>query len=356
MLSREEITLEVAGLMIRPVSITVDIGAGKAARSFSAKLAGTREQVRAWIDAFANSPPCKVLATGKVVLTGHLEKYSPRFDADSYEMTVSGRSKTGDLVDSSHGHKKGEFRDKAPKAIAEELAKEHGIKIDGAGAAKAREVFRLNPGETVFDAIERLARRDGFNFTDTPDGNLHLFDKPDENHAGQLIEGRDFESGSADFDSSKRFKKTEVKGQSPIGHDADNLQIQVEVEDESGARNRRKVIVAPEFLRKQDAKKRAQHHRDRAAGRGITCEFTLSRWRDDAGEFWAPRKLVYIESPLLGVSQMMMLESVILKQGERDGTTAETSWVDPRAYGGKAGKGGKSGKAIAMKGTGGDDE
>lgn len=355
MLSREEIFIEVAGQMIRPVSITVNIGADKAARAFSAKLAGTREQVRGWIEGFRNSPPCKVLASGKPVLTGHLEKYSPRFDENSYEMTVSGRSKTGDLVDSSHNHKKGEFKNKAPKAIVEEIAGEHGVKIEGAGGAKPREIFRLNPGETIFAAAERLARRDGFNITDTPAGNLHLFDKPEESHAGQLIEGRDFESGSADFDSSKRFKKTEVKGQASIDHDADNLQIDAEVEDESGARQRRKVIVAPEFLRKQDAKKRAQHHRDRAAGKGISCEFTVPRWRDDAGEFWAPRKLIYIESPLLGVSQVMMLESAVLKQGERDGTTAELSFVDPRGYGGKAGKGGKSGKHISMKGTGEED-
>lgn len=354
--AREEIFIEVAGLMLRPVSISVNIGAGKAARAFSTKLAGTRAEVRGWLDAFRNSPPCRILANGSPVLTGHLEKYSPRFDENTYEMTVSGRSKTGDLVDSSHGHKKGEFLNKAPRAIIDEISGEHGVAIKGGGGARAREVFRLNPGETVFEAVERLARRDGFSFTDTEDGNLHLFDQPDENHAGQLIEGRDFASGSAAFDSSKRFRKTEVRGQASLDHEADNLQIQTEVEDENGARARRKIIVAPEFLRQQDAKRRAQHHRDRAAGRGITCEFSVARWRDAGGAFWAPRKLIYIESPSLGVAQMMMLESVVLKQGERDGTTADLSFVDPRAYGGKSGKGSKSGKAWSMKGAGDEEQ
>lgn len=353
-MATEDVVLAVGGQSIRAVSISISIGADMASRSFEATLAGDKAQMKAWAALFGPSPAAKVLASGTVVLTGHVEKYSLRFAAESYEMTVSGRSKTGDAVDSSHNHKKGEFKNKSPKAIITEIAKDQGVEIEGAGGAAARELFRLNPGETIFRAAERLARRDGFSITDTPDGKLHLFDQPTEDHAGALIEGRDFEEGSAVFDQSKRFKKTEVKGQAPVDHDDDNLRFTAEVEDETGARNRRKVIVAPEFLRKLDAKKRAQHHRDRSAGRGLTCEFTVPRWRDEAGEIWAPRKKIYVESDLLDLAKVMMLERVTLKQSGRDGTRAEMSFVDPRAYGGKKGKADKSGKQHSMKGAGAD--
>jgi prophage tail gpP-like protein len=355
MLALETVEIDVAGAGgLQPTSITISIGADRAARAFEAKLAIDKITGPALLEAFRQSPPCRILASGTLVLTGHVEKASPRFDADAYELTISGRSKTGDAIDSAHNHKTGEFRNKAPKDIVAELAKEQGVEIDGGGGASQREVFRLSPGETIFTAAERLARRDGFSITDTAEGKLHLFDRPTERHAGSLIEGVNVFSASAVFDATKRFARTSVKGQTPIDHGAENLEFEAEVTDENGARARRRIVVAPEFLRSQDARKRAEHHRDRAAGRGTTAEAVVSGWRDRAGEIWAPRKLVYVESPLLGLSQVMMIEGAVLKQSERDGTITDLSLVDPRAYGGKGAKGNKSGKQWSMTNLGGD--
>jgi prophage tail gpP-like protein len=346
------VLLNVGGESILPASISLDIGADKAARSFQAELVGPRWQMLGWITSLAQSPPATITYNGVLAFTGHVEKVQPRFDAGAYSLSISGRSKTGDLVDSSHNHKTSEFKKKAPKAILSDIVSEHGVAVEGQGGARVRDLFRLNPGETIYSAVERLGRRDGFTACDTPEGNLHLFDAPTESQAGSLIEGVHFQSGSATFDASKRFAKTQVKAQAPVDHGPDNLEIDIEETDPSGARARRKVIVAPEFLRKDEAKKRAAHARDRSAGRGITCEFVIAGWTDDGGQIWQPRKLIYVESPSLGLSQVMMIETARLSLSERDGTQAALSFVDPRAYGGKGGKGSKSAKVYDLKGAG----
>lgn len=60
-------------------------------------------------------------------------------------------------------------------------------------------------------------------------------------------------------------------------------------------------------------------------------------------------KLIWTESPYLDVTQDMLIERVSYDQDE-SGSIATLSLVDPRAHGGKKGKGSKSGKSWNQSG------
>ncbi len=97
--------------------------------------------------------------------------------------------------------------------------------------------------------------------------------------------------------------------------------------------------------------------RSRQRRAGTTAQITVKGWRDAAGKLWQPGWLIPVHVADLGLAQEMMIESVSYEQqdaGTGDGTVARLSLVDPRAYGGKAGKGGKSNAAWTV-GAGGED-
>lgn len=366
----EIVTIETAGMTLQPISISIEIAMDEAARSFEAKVKQPGLSQAQLLRALRGSPQAVIRSKasdgvafgeaggGETVLTGHVEKRSPRLGESEAELPISGRSKTGDVVDSSAEHTTGEFRDKTAPDVFGELAGKQDVKVVSELDHETKPLFRLRPGERIFTAAERWARTEGFVIGDTADGEIALRKAGEKRHAGALTEGVNVLDASAVHDDSKRMAKVKVKAQAPDGYSADDLEIEAEAADEGGARKRLRVIVPPEQIRKQDARKRARIHRDRAAGEGTTCEVTVPGWRDKDGKLWAPGLLVFVEIPSLDLVQDMCLKKARLTQegGATSKTTAQLSLVDPRAMGGKKGKGAKSGGQWDLGKAGGDDE
>ncbi|TCR69687.1 hypothetical protein [Bosea sp. BK604] len=365
----EIVTISAAGLELSPVTIGITMAMDEAARSFEAKVKQPGMSQAQLLVALRNSPPCTirtaasdgvawgVTAGGNLVLTGHVEKRSPRLGEAEAELAISGRSKTGDVVDSAADHESGEFRDKKAPEVLGALAGKQNVKVESELDHPPRELFRLRPGETIFTAAERWSRAEGFAIGDTPEGNLALRKAGSKRHAGSLTEGRNVRDASAVHDDSKRFGKVKVRAQAPDGYAPDDLQVEDEAGDTQAGRQRLKVIVPPEQIRKKDARKRAQWHRDRAAGEGTTCEVTVTGWRDEGGTLWQPGWLIFAELPSLDVIQDMLIKTIKLDQqgdGEKGYTRATLGLVDPRAFGGKQPKGAKS-SVLDLGKIGGDD-
>lgn len=365
----EIVTIKAGGLVLRPVTIAIEIAMDEAARSFEAKVKQPGLSQAQLLDTLAGRPACTIhslasdgvsLAAGEggdLLLTGFVEKRSPSLRSAEAELPIAGRSKTGDAVDSAADHDSGEFRDKTAKDTFETLAAKQDVQVESDLQHPKRPLFRLRPGERIFTAAERWARAEGFAIGDTAEGKLKFARAGEKRHAGSLTEGLNVVDASAVHDDSKRFGTVKVRAQAPSGYSPDELQIEAEATDNVGGK-RLKVIVPPEQIRKADARKRAQWHRDRAAGEGTTCEVTTTGWRDAAGRLWTPGLLVFVEIPSLGIVQDMLVKKVSLKQDDSEsaGTQASLSLVDPRAFGGKKGKGSKSGKALDLGKSGGDDD
>lgn len=376
----EIVTLRVPGLDdLRPVTIAVAMALDEAARSFEAKIKVPGLSQAELLEALAGSPKIEIFSAfsdnkqagavkngqvklGELLLTGHVEKRSPALRSAEAELPIAGRSKTGDLVDSSAEAKKGEWKNKKADEVFKDLADGYDITIETDFAHKPKVTFRVRPGETVHQAFDRWARSEGFTVTDTEKGNVKLTSaKNAKRHAGAIREGittwPKLLDASAVHDDSKKFSSVKIKAQAPDGYGPDALEIEAEAKDETIRRKRLRVVTPPETVRKQDSRERARWHRDRAAGEGTTCEVMLLGWRDEKQTFWTPGFLVTCEIPTLGIMQDMLIKKVSFEQSdaENDGTVARLSLVDPRTFGGKKGKGGKSGKHMDTGKAGGDD-
>lgn len=89
-----------------------------------------------------------------------MDKVSPAFGPARHEVTVTGRDKTGDLLDCSA--KVGEHLGQRLEAIVAALAKPYGIGVSvitDTGAVFER--FAPNVGDSVGECIERLCRQRG---------------------------------------------------------------------------------------------------------------------------------------------------------------------------------------------------
>lgn len=297
-----------------------------------------------------------VAANGEQIVVGYVDKYQPGFTAAEARVTVSGRSLSQDMIDSSAVHATGRFENKTLADVAKEIDPAGlGVVVEGTLDKVAK--IQITPGETAFQVIERVARSQGVTLTGMADGKIKARspDAQRQRHAGGLIEGLNLKEADAVHDWSGRHSKVTVRGQTVIGHGTDALEIEAIAKDASVNRNRPLIIVVPEDTDRTRAKSRAKNHRDRAAGRSLSASLTVQGFRDEAGTIWEPGRLVWVESPTLQIQQDMLIETATFEQSNRAGSTTRLDVVDPRAYGGKKGKGTQSGASWSQDSSDAED-
>ncbi len=324
-----------------------------AARSFQIEAAaeGGASRVR-WT--FKAGTPIDIFFDDALVCRGYVDRFQPKLAGhDKAEITISGRSKSQDFIDSSAVHDTGQFKNRTPQEIGAALD-QFGVGIVTDELLKKVPVYRITPGETAFRCVEKLCREQGVFVVGQADGSIMLTKGGKRRHAGMLAEGVSILEIEADHNWSGRHSDVIVRGQAPYGHGADALQIEGIARDAEVGRYRPVIVLHDGDTDKDRAKKRAATRRDREAGNSLKAEVMAQGFADERGEIWNPGNLIFTQSDFADVRQDMAIETVLMTQDRERGSLSALSLVDPRALGGKGGGGGSAGGAWATDAGGGE--
>lgn len=320
------------------VDASVQYGAEQAARHFS--LTSTDGQTFANRWDFMPGTPVKVSEGGVILVTGIIDKMTPSYSADAHSIAISGRSNSKDTIDSSVEHDTGEFRDKTILDIANALDKQGVGFSSNLSTSDMPKIpyFRINPHETVFEAIDRIARKQQLLLIGQADGGI-LIDKGGSTSVNApLIEGQNIECASACFDESKKHSKYTCKGQKTKGSSKADLQMMADAKDSSIKRNRPKTFSHESEVDQSDLQKRADNHRDRQFGESISACIKVRDWRDANGLAYKENSLIPVYSPMLKIQMAMIIAGVHCTKGEH-GSFTELTLKHPKALGSKANAG-----------------
>lgn len=289
----------------------------------------------------------EIMFDGKLACRGYVDRYQPKLGHhDTAEITISGRSKSQDFIDSSAVHDTNQFKNKDPQEIGDALDK-FGVGITTDEQLSKVKIYRITPGETAFRCIEKLCREQGVFVVGQADGSIKLTKGGKQRHAGGLIEGQSILEIEADHNWSNRHSDVIVRGQAPYGHGEDALQIEGLARDAEVGRYRPVIVIHDGDTDKDRAKKRASTRRDREAGNSLKANVTTQGFCDSGGTVWEPGNLIFTQSDFADVKQDMGIEDVTFAQDRKQGSLSQLSLVDPRALGGKGGKGGSAGEGWA---------
>ena len=104
---------------------------------------------------------CRVQLDGDAVIQGWVDVVTVDYDARGHTLSVRGRDTTGDLVDCSAATEPGEWKDARLEEIAAALCAPFDIGVTVADDVDTGEPFarfRIEEGESVFEAIDRACR------------------------------------------------------------------------------------------------------------------------------------------------------------------------------------------------------
>jgi prophage tail gpP-like protein len=260
---------------------------------------------------------CEVRTRGKVLLTGWVDAYKPSYDAQSHNVSVSGRSKTCDFVDSSVLVDGGQFRGLTVGTIARQLAKPYDLTVKVLKDGEPEAEVQVQQGETCFALVERLSRLQELLVTDDAEGNLVLTRAGAGRAAVALRHGKNILSASADLDHSKRFSDVIVKAQRPGNSNKSNDDApEVDPDDPDGPDPERHARLRTQL--------------DTAARIGLianTSERFLARMRSvrdgTTGKKGSPKTLTQIHGAIKDPEIKRYRPMVIVAEAQADDMTAE---------------------------------
>lgn len=279
---------------------------------------------------------CTLRAAGLVLVTGYVDAITVQGTArGGRSFQVSGRDRTGDLVDCSELSDPGEWSDVSLLELVTELAAPFGVPVRAAledlGAPFL--LFRRQPGESAWSAIERACRLRAVLVFSSGDGELVL-DRPATTSAvAQLVEGETILEWLLEVDHADRFRDYYVRGQS-TDEFAGELAAEVagQATDPSIGRFRPLLVLAEGALTFEDAEDRAAWEATVRASRAarITCR-TQGLRQGRGGPLWAVNQLVPVRIPTAAVNRRLLISGVKFRR-DSSGTTTELVLVRPDAY------------------------
>lgn len=245
---------------------------------------------------------CQVEIAGAALITGYIDDATEAFEANNHELSVRGRDAAGDLIDCSAVHKSGEWKNARLEDIAADLARPFDIAVTASSSTgKAFESFRIQEGETVFEAIERACRQRALLVTSNGVGGLVIGSgKGIENNRAALVLGKggNVLKLTAEASGRERFSHYTVKGQNAGGGFMDAEDIagdEATIQDGTVTRHRPLIVLAEEPGDGPTFAERARWEQRVRAARSKRISVTVQGWLDQAGKPWRPGDVVPCE-------------------------------------------------------------
>jgi len=272
--------------------------------------------------------------TGKTaILTGYIDKVTFSLQAQNRTITISGRSKTADLIDSSITGKN-EYKNLGLKAIAEKLIEPFGVKLLlRADAGAVFDKFTVRQGETIFEALDRLARARSLIMYPSFEGNIILAKKDTTLASTEIRAGVNLLGGSATYDNSERFSKYIIKAQTQgtKGTAEQAIGSKGEATDSGITRTRELLVIAENVADNAAALERAKYEADIRAARSVEVDVSVQGWRQDDGTIWDVNQLIFLDAGFLGYRGQALVKKVqFVKDG--GGTKADLTLIRPDAF------------------------
>jgi prophage tail gpP-like protein len=271
---------------------------------------------------------CRVQLGDDVLITGWVDRYAPSYDANRHTIVVNGRSKTGDLVDCSAVVTGGQFRGYGIEQIARALLAPFVIAlVVETDLGEPFDDVQIEPGESVFEVLDKLARQRAVLLTDRGDGALVITTPGASRASGALVQGENILSAAGEIDFSRRHSVYLGRSQKPgddwsFGDDA--AQVAAEVTDPAITRYRPLVVLGETAADAETLRERVRWQALRRAGDGTRMTITVQGWRQPDGRLWTAGQMVPVRSSWLAVNDDLCIVAVEFRLSDSGTTTRMT--------------------------------
>ena len=303
---------------------------------------------------------CQIIFQDIPVLTGFIERMVFEYSANTHSVSIEGRDKTADIVDSTIV---GNVDLKAPISLEQVIRDVVGLigadinvinLVDGLKDFDENELVVAEIGDNAFEFIEKYARKRGTLLSTNGRGEILIVRGGDVALTGALINqinGRrnNVKAGSISYDLTNRFNKYVVRSQGnpsstellgEIGGDileagegfASFESTEGEAIDSVIRSSRVMELQAESVSVNQTAQERAEWESNIRRARSIVYSATMANLNSVPGQIFVPNVLIQVIDEFTDINSQMLIRRVIYNFSNSGGTTVNLELVPRDAY------------------------
>lgn len=313
---------------------------------------------------FAKFQEVELQLDGETVLSGYVDAVGPAIGAGTVGVRVSGRDKTGQLVDCAAApFGPVEYRKVRLEALASTLCDPFGVTVTAeVDTGDILDKVSIDTGETVMSVLEKYARKRAVLLVSDGVGGLVITRSGSGRAPGDIRCPGNVVSAQGQFDGREQFSPVVVKGQAEHGGGKrktaaalDRSAAPLEATPDAGAdadaatgvesratsimgvayddtvplwRPCVKTVRAKGSLAEADTE--AKWWVSTARGKAETVGYTLADWRAD-GTLWRPNEMVMVADAYQLVEKDLLVAGVVYSYGS-EGTRCELRVCGREAY------------------------
>lgn len=260
-----------------------------------------------------NGQQASVQFEGETIITGWIDDVNPSYDAHQHAVNITGRDATGDLADCAAIYQSGSWSNRTIAQIAANLTSPFKVPVkELTNVGKPFPNFRIEPGETVAQCLDRAARFRGVLFMSDGLGNLLITQPALEKAPASLVLGGNVVSARGTSSWRERFSKYIVKAQM-MGTDETFGEAaagpSASAYDTVVTRYRPKLTMAEEQADQAACQIRVNWERTVMAARSKQIIYTVKGWKAN-GKRWKPNALVTVTDDFMGINDTRLIVQV----------------------------------------------
>jgi prophage tail gpP-like protein len=284
-------------------------------------------------------PGTRVLVNlgGVDVIDGVIEIRQVAYDSEQHGIELQGKSLTSKVAHSSVNTTTGSFDGMTFKQVADKVLSTYGSQIIPIGTLNSIPFDKLQnqPGESVWDFLERIARPRGIILGSDSFGNfLAIGDHTNPVLNTQLIEGQNIKKMQCVFQDTVAFNEYVVTAQSAASDDNSGTAASELRGSWGGSGWPGSLLITPSeqpVKQIQEVINRAKNEAVWHEGTKIEATVTVQGWFRDATTVWWPGDNVFVYSPMCPLNMMMTIQDVTFTQTPNGGTETELFLKQPWA-------------------------
>jgi len=272
---------------------------------------------------------------GELVITGWIDEIEISHAAHEHTITVRGRDVTGDLVDCAAVHKVGQWKGQTMLQIAQDLCDPFGIKVTSdTDVGKPFETWSIEPSESVFENLDRMARHRAVLLVSDGRGGLKLTRAGTQRISTALELGENILAGTMTLSFLNRARDYIVKGQRQSDDDSFGDEVTEKkgtAHDSNIKRYRPRIELIEDNGDADVLRRRAEWRRNVEAARSARAVITVQGWRHAKG-LWQPNTLVTVNDHRLRIEKRTLLNVQSKYTLDGQGSRTELTVTLPEAF------------------------
>lgn len=332
---------------------------------------------------FRGGESCRVIVDNELVLTGSIEVVSVNYGPREHSISISGRDKTGDLLDSSLDNFSddeiiaitgGEGAPIIPTApgvsqlrgagdvrspitlvqlieivvakIQLDISVSEGINTFGIELFnKAEDIFSIKSGENAFRFIEKAAKKRQVLLTSDAEGNI-IVGKPSGTEINATLqnilnsETNNIISGAVTYDTTGRFRRYDVVSSlNPLALNLAGAPDLAAVVSQSGRVFDKEIRISRQLVFSANSSSsagqaipRAQWEANIRKTRGRLYSVDVQGHSNPTGALWKIGTVVTVKDDFAGINDQMLINQVDFKLANNGGSITSLALVDKQAY------------------------